>query len=67
MSPTRRKGKAFVQFSSAKVGVCVPNHSLAEIAEVMFFTMSLDDSATLYFDDIELGSQPILCGAGAKP
>ena len=41
--------------------------NMAEIAEVMFFTMSLDDSATLYFDDVELGRQPILCGAGAKP
>jgi len=40
--------------------------NMAEIVEVMFFTMSLDDSATLYFDDIELGSQPILCGAGGQ-
>ncbi len=41
--------------------------NLAEIAEVIFFTTRLGDSATLYFDDIELGSESILCGAGTKP
>jgi len=40
---------------------------MAEIAEVMFFTMSLDASATLYFDDIELDGQSIPCGVGANP
>lgn len=40
--------------------------NMSEILEVMFFTVSLDESATLYFDDIELGGGPSLCEAGAK-
>ena len=40
--------------------------NMDEIAEVMFFTMSLDESTTLYFDDIELGGESTLCEAGAR-